>query len=261
MTVHNQYELSEALRGGEKNIVLDGGKYRIPLNMTGIAYSGINDPIVDFSGKGEIFLDDYGISVAGCIFDDNAKNRMIDNVPDNIAIEEQEQLKRIEREKMPPKTSEQEYEEDIRLSYSLAEKCLEKNDIEGHYYYLADLCYKAKSRNDFRTEYEAACKMKTPKESLREEKKLFKAEALCYMGRAREGIKLFEQVIGGKTYAEEAVISLSRFYRKRCNIVKAEYWHLYGINRFGIEGHWDYYKDYDDQIGTAFEDDDDEEDD
>ena len=52
--------------------------------------------------------------------------------------QEQELQKRIEREKMPPKTPEQEYEEDIRLSYSLAEKCLEKNDIEGHYYYLAD---------------------------------------------------------------------------------------------------------------------------
>ena len=254
MTVHNQRDLSEALRSGDKEIILDGGKYRIPLNMTGIAYSGINDPIVDFSGKGEIFLDDYGISVAGCIFDENAKNRMIDTVPDNIAIEEQEQLKRIERDKMPPKTPEEEYEEEKQLSYSLAQKCLEKNDIEGHYYYLADLCCKAKSRKDFQTEYDAACKMKTPKESLREEKKLYKAEALCYMGRTREGIKLFEQVIGGKTYAEEAVISLSRFYRKRLDLVKAEYWHLYGINRFGIEGHWDYYKDYDDQIGAAYND-------
>ena len=258
MTVHNQRELSEALRNGDKKITLDGGKYRIPLNMPGVAYSGINNAVVDFSGKGEIYLEDYAITVSGCIFDDNAQKRIIDNVPDNIIIEEQERLKQIEREKMPPLTPEQEYEEEKQLSYSLAQECLEKNDIEGHYYYLADLCYKAKARKDFQTEYDAACKMKTLKESLREEKKLFKAEALCYMGRAREGIKLFEDVIEGKTYAEEAVISLSRFYRRKGNFIKSEYWHLYGINRFGIEGHWDYYTDYDEQIGTAFEEDEDD---
>ena len=71
------------------------------------------------------------------------------------------------------------------------------------------------------------------------------------MGRAREGIALFEEIIDGESNAEEAVITLSRFYRRKGNTIKAELWHLYGVWRFGIDGKWYYYKDYEDQFGMS----------
>ncbi len=252
MTVHNQRELSAALRSGSRDITLAGGRYRIPLSITGVSYTGADGAVVGFSGKGEIYLADYAITVTGCIFDDDAKARMTDSVPDNIAIDEQKRREQIEREKMPAPTPQERYECDIKEYCGLAKKSFASGDHSAGNYYLAELCFRAKSMRDFKTEYEAAGKMQPADEYDRAKKKLFRAEALCYMGRESEGVKLFEELIHGKAEAEEAAICLSRFYRRKGNFIKEKFWYAYGFKKFGAYGEWEYYNDYDEQFDVKY---------
>ena len=254
MTVHDQRSLADALRSGETDIVLDGGKYRIPLNKPGITYKGRNGAIVGFTGKGEVYLDDYSISISGCAFDDDARSRLTDTieVPEDTSNDD------VEYEPLSPS---EEYRRDKEDHLDRAKKHFAKGNISDANFVLCELYWRAKSVHDFKTAYDALSKIHIVNDIDRERKLIYSAEMLCCMGRDREGISQFESIIksyGESSIAELAVILLARYYHRKGNFIKENFWYLYGKKKFGAYGAWEYYDIYDEQWNVVYYGDDDD---